>query len=260
LRIFQYVNRLIHYGYYGFLSRDPEKRYAARFQFLATLAKKSGFRMYNRNLWWIDDLKRLSAQWSALPKVQSVLKDRHYVLHSMAKSAAQLPGDTVECGVFLGAGSFVICLANENKPGHTHHVFDSFEGLSEPDSSDAPKDKRAYKWQKHDLAAPLERVQANLKRFAFVKYYQGWIPERFHEVKDRRFAFVHIDVDLYQPTHDSLAFFYERMIPGGIIICDDYGSTICPGATKAFDEFIADKPERYVVHLTTGQGYIVKQP
>ena len=72
-----------------------------------------------------------------------------------------------------------------------------------------------------------------------------------------KFSFVHIDVDLYEPTHDSLSFFYERLVPGGIIVCDDYGSEACPGAYKACNDFIADKPEE-IVHLTGGQGVIVK--
>jgi O-methyltransferase len=102
-------------------------------------------------------------------------------------------------------------------------------------------------------------VSANLKRFDFIHYYRGWIPTRFADVTNNRFSFVHIDVDLYQPTRDSLAFFYERMLRGGIILCDDYGSIHCPGATRAFDEFLADKPEKHVIQLTTGQGLIVKR-
>ncbi|HEX3704868.1 MAG TPA: TylF/MycF/NovP-related O-methyltransferase, partial [Vicinamibacterales bacterium] len=49
---------------------------------------------------------------------------------------------------------------------------------------------------------------------------------------------LHIDVDLYEPTRDSIAFLYERMNPGGIVVCDDYGFMTCPGATKAIDEFL----------------------
>ena len=50
-----------------------------------------------------------------------------------------------------------------------------------------------------------------LKDFNFIKTYKGWIPERFDEVKDRTFSFVHIDVELYQPTYDSLEFFFPRL-------------------------------------------------
>ena len=84
----------------------------------------------------------------------------------------------------------------------------------------------------------------------------GWIPSRFADVSAERFAFVHIDVDLYQPTRDSLTFFYERMLPGGIVLCDDYGFASCPGALRAMDEFFAGRPET-IIHLPTGQGMAI---
>ena len=175
-----------------------------------------------------------------------------------------------------GGTSFLICLANQfrapeselaqappcgSRAGRArrHHIFDSFEGLSEPSGPDRPSDARAWAWQRGDLSVPIETVRQNLRRFDFVAYHRGWIPERFHEVAERRFCFVHVDVDLYQPTRDSIEFFYERLVPGGVLLCDDYGFTTCPGARRAFDEFVADKPERSVVHLTTGQGLIVKR-
>jgi O-methyltransferase len=74
--------------------------------------------------------------------------------------------------------------------------------------------------------------------------------------KHERFSFVHLDVDLYQPTMDSLEFFYGKMSPGNIILCDDYGFVTCPGAKKAMDSFFADKPEE-IVSLPTGQGFVV---
>ena len=42
----------------------------------------------------------------------------------------------------------------------------------------------------------------------FVKIYKGWIPDRFEEVKDKNFSFVHLDVDLYEPTYESLNYFF----------------------------------------------------
>ncbi|TIX21118.1 MAG: methyltransferase, partial [Mesorhizobium sp.] len=73
----------------------------------------------------------------------------------------------------------------------------------------------------------------------------------------RRFALVHIDVDLYEPTRDALAFFYDRVCANGMIICDDYGSGLCPGARKAFDQFFENRPEG-IIELPTGQAIVVK--
>jgi hypothetical protein len=89
-----------------------------------------------------------------------------------------------------------------------------------------------------------------------VVFHPGWIPERFTDVAERRFCFLHLDVDLLQPTHDALEFFYPRMVPGGVILCDDYGFETCPGARLAVDGFFASRPEP-VVHLPTGQGLVI---
>lgn len=241
------------------LSPNSERRYTSQFELLDAVSRRLGFRLYNKHLQWHADDDYLRT-WNELRPGEQTVKDRRFVVYSMARSLENLPGDTAECGVFEGASSFLICRATEDAGrARPHHVFDSFQGLSEPGARDCPSDRLAFRWRKHDLCSPLDTVQRNLARFDFVHYYPGWIPERFAEVANRRFSFVHVDVDLYQPTMDSLQFFYDRMVPGGILLCDDYGFTTCPGARCAFDEFVASRPERSVIHLSTGQGFIVKQ-
>lgn len=242
------------------LSRDPVRRYEARYEMLHGVARRLGHRLYNSNLNWVSDREYVNA-WTGFPAARDEIKDRKFVLWSFAKSTANLAGDTAECGVFDGGSSYLMCLAREQVPGWSgqHHLFDSFEGLSEPEAVDVPSDERTYRWKKHDLAVSEGQVLENLQRFPFVVSHPGWIPTAFDEVADRQFSFVHVDVDLYEPTRDSLSFFYDRLVPGGVLLCDDYGSTACPGATKAFDDLVADRAERSVVHLTTGQGFIVKR-
>jgi hypothetical protein len=171
------------------------------------------------------------------------------MVHQLLKLTESVQGDTAECGVYKGATSYLICQAENGIP-RTHFIFDSFEGLSQPTTEEGNY------WTKGDLATSLERTRANLP-FPNVSYHKGWIPDRFEDVADRRFAFVHIDVDLGQPTLDSLKFFYPRMNRGGIIVCDDYGFLTCPGATKAFDEFQLGKPEK-IIAPPCGGGFIVK--
>ncbi len=131
-------------------------------------------------------------------------------------------------------------------------MFDSFEGIS------APLIEDGNYWEKGNLACSESVIRENLKEFDFVVYHKGCIPTKFQEVSDVKFCFVHLDVDLYQPTLDSLTFFYEKMIQGGIILCDDYGFTTCPGAKKAMDSFFSDKHEE-VVSLPTRQGFVVRK-
>lgn len=176
--------------------------------------------------------------------------DRKYTLDQLMKIVALIDGDTVECGAYEGASSFLMCRRIEGS-GRRHHVFDSFEGLSAPRAEDGGH------WAEGDLSCGEEAVREKLREFACVVYHKGWIPSQFGEVSDCRFAFVHIDVDLYQPTLESLSFFYDRLTRGGVILCDDYGFVTCPGAKLAMDDFFKDKPEE-IVGLSTGQGLVIK--
>lgn len=179
--------------------------------------------------------------------------ERKFAAIGLLQLTHGLPGDLAECGAYEGATAWFLADALR-RAGERRRVllFDSFEGLSAPDAVDG-----AY-WTRGDLTAAEERARANLREFEGVEFYRGWIPSRFAEVADRHFAFVHIDVDLHAPTRDSLEFFYPRTVAGGVIVCDDYGFTSCPGARKAMDDFFADRPEP-VVHLPTGQGFVIKR-
>jgi hypothetical protein len=180
--------------------------------------------------------------------------ERKYTVYQLMKSLYWLPGDIAECGTWNGGTAYFMALAGrEVARERPFHIFDSFEGLSPPTTPDGNF------WQAGDLAAPIEAVKAALIGFDDIHFYPGWIPTEFHHVADRRFCLVHIDVDLHDPTRDSLAFFYPRMVPGGIIVCDDYGSALCPGAREAIDDYLQDKSER-IIDLPTMQGLIIKRP
>lgn len=198
---------------------------------------------------WLDDQAFFNYYREFVGNVYNSA-DRKFFLRSLLSLVDGLPGDTVECGAYYAASSWLICDYFQNTD-KTHHIFDSFEGLSAPSTIDG-----AY-WQEGDMKVGEDLVREKLSPYR-VKTYKGWIPDRFAEVCDISFCFVHIDVDLYQPTLDSLSFFYPRMVPGGIILCDDYGFITCPGAKEAFDGYMQDKPEK-VIHAPTGQGFIVKK-
>lgn len=159
-------------------------------------------------------------------------------------------GDIAECGCARGLSSLELCLAartvDPNWTGDGFHVFDSFKGLSEPTEKDKRFDESdpVGAFLSANMAAgryafPAELVAGNLHReFPFVRLHPGWIPQIFSEQPDRTYRFVHIDVDLYQPTMDSLRYFFPRLAAGGVIITDDYN---WPGAKAAFDEFCGEQ-------------------
>jgi SAM-dependent methyltransferase len=231
------------------VARSAERRDAARFMALTRLASLlvPRYVLTDPEKAWFED-EEFFAAFDALEE-HNLTADRKYMLRQLLALVDRVPGDTAECGVYRGASSWFICDHFSASP-RTHHAFDSFQGLSAPRAIDG-----SY-WSQGDLSESEASARALLAGFD-VRFYCGWIPERFAEVATRTFAFVHIDVDLYEPTRDSLEFFYPRLSPGGLIILDDHGFTTCPGATRAADEFMAGRPEP-IISLTTGQGLIIR--
>jgi hypothetical protein len=206
----------------------------------------------DHKLWRTD--KDFLADYAQLSPHNPYSQDRKFTLREFARCTGRLNGAIAECGCYEGASAYYLA---KTQPACEIHLFDSFEGLSAPSTLDAPQVYDNPEWNRGDLRADEEKVRNRLRAFPNVKIHKGWIPEVLDVVTESRFRLVHIDVDLYQPTLDSLRFFYSRMNPGGVIILDDYGFTNCPGAFKATREFMRDKPE-CVIHLPTGQGVIIK--
>ena len=158
-----------------------------------------------------------------------------------------IEGDLIEVGVFEGGTAKLMADAYPNRP---IHLFDTFEGL--PDTIRVDKgDSKNYtvghckgtiETAKDYLLMPVRPngVKVWVDR-PNVFWYKGVFPETSDPVKDRRFAFAHIDVDIYQGTKDSLEFIYPRMNKGGLIIVHDYPAH--PGVKRAVDEFMVGKKD-----------------
>lgn len=177
--------------------------------------------------------------------------DRKFTLNQLLKLTLNLDGDIAECGVYKGASAFLMCKAHRNSD-RTIHLFDSFEGLSTPEECDGDY------WTSGDLRSTRKSVEESLAEFSNYRIYEGWIPDKFTEVSDKRFSFVHIDVDLLKPTLAAIEFFYPRLLSGGLMLMDDYGFASCPGAKKAADDYFRDMPES-IIMLSTGQAFVLKK-
>jgi hypothetical protein len=236
----------------------PSEKKIARHYALTRIARKLGFWLYGPEVSWFEH-PEFKQMWKDFPWKEGLIHERRFNLYNLAKAFSVIDGDLAECGAHRGRGSYLMLAANRHNQKHMYS-FDSFEGLSEPTDADASGDKRVQPWAMNDFAVAEEEAAANLAAFkGRFTLYKGWIPERFPEVSDRRFSLVHIDVDLYDPTLASVEFFWPRLNPGGLIVCDDYASRRCPGAKKAMDEFAASQGLR-VAELTTMQGLLFKPP
>lgn len=188
-------------------------------------------------------------------------RQRHYTLNYLLCNAlTQAAGDVCEVGCWRGLSTYQLAQRIKDSGKQVgFHVFDSFQGLSEFQDEDMCQEQKFDSDQiRSAFACPLPMVQGNLSEFDFIKFYPGWVPERFPEVASSGFAFVHIDLDLYQPIRDSFAFFYPLMAPRGVIVFDDYGFTAFPGARRAVDEVLQELDNPLFVPLPSGQAFLVK--
>ncbi len=184
-----------------------------------------------------------------------VTADRCYVIYRFCLHCLHFEGDFAECGVYKGGSAFLIAdtLSNSSSQGKQVHLFDTFSGMPAIANQDPSGMKEG---QLGDTS--LNAVKDYLQKFPYVVFHPGIIPETFEAVKNRKFALVHIDVDLYQTAKDCCNFFYDRMPSGGVMIFDDYGfAPFRYSAKKAVDEFFSDKPE-VLISLPTGQCVVIK--
>jgi O-methyltransferase len=181
--------------------------------------------------------------------------ERCYILLSLARNAVNLPGDFAECGVWKGGTALLLARVLNGRTSKTLYLFDSFEGLPEVDTE---KDPWFQKGQY--LAGCVIEVEELLRDYqCIVNIRPGWIPKTFEGLESRHYAFVHIDVDIYQSNLDCCKYFYPRMVSGGMMLFDEYAFAAAAGEKQAVDEFFADKPEIPIV-LVTGQALVLKLP
>lgn len=172
-----------------------------------------------------------------------------YQIHLAVKKTEKINGDIAEVGTYMGGSSKIICEARVNNK--SVHLFDTFEGLPVVGGKD-----NAEQFKKGDYLAPFEKVKNYLKQYPNVHFYKGLFPATAGPVMQRKFSFVHLDVDLYESTLHSIGFFYPRMERGGAILSHDYPEA--EGVKRAFDEFFADKPEMVVELPGCSQCIVVK--
>ena len=170
-----------------------------------------------------------------------------YQIFMAVEKTEKIDGDIAEVGSYKGGSAKLICEAKGNKK---LHLFDTFDGLPNPCHNDCPKE-----FHKGQYSASLESVRNYLKKYQNVHLYKGLFPSTAEPIKNKKFSFVHLDLDLYKGTLASIEFFYPRMSKGGILISHDYINTM--GIRKAFDDFFKDKPEP-IIEMSGSQCLIVK--
>jgi macrocin-O-methyltransferase TylF-like protien len=166
-----------------------------------------------------------------------------------------VPGARAECGAYRGATALLLCHAWRSRQpdfkGRDFYLIDSFSGTSASVEHDlipvrgddgAPRMESFFPAGKTDTSA--DEVRRHLSDFPEARVCAGWIPQVFAGLTERNWAFVHLDLTLFEPTAASLEYFYPRLSAGGVIVCD--GSIFCPGAEKAWHQFCSRHDVPYI--------------
>lgn len=226
--------------FYVLFSRDP------RYQQAVPLALYAP--------WKID--KEFRRTYKAIFANTLVDQYRCYELWSLVEQSQKLGhGSIIEVGVWQG-GTGVLMAHRALQCGITDPVYlcDTFSGVVKASDKDS-----FYKGNEHADTSQVI-VERLVEQFGLhqVKILKGIFPdETAHLIGDDKFRLCHVDVDVYQSAKDVVAWIWDRMVIGGIIVYDDYGFLGCDGITKLVEEQ-RSLPDRLVFHNLNGHAIVVK--
>jgi O-methyltransferase len=154
-----------------------------------------------------------------------------------------VPGDVAEVGV--GEGGTAVLL-NHHFPDRKLLLFDTFTGF---DARDLARNEALGLGAAPYSLSPSsgEQVLGALPRPDKAELHPGWFPESTVGLGDRRFALVHIDVGLYQPTYAALKWFSGRVSRRGYLLVADYEHRSAVGVGRAVRQHAEETGASYVV-------------
>jgi len=155
------------------------------------------------------------------------------------------------------------------------HLFDSFEGICEPDaridgaraiSEAGPAhaggrltpvpgiyDKLGGHGTLEECRHLLERAIGHPPRL--LRYHRGWFQRTVPAADIPKIAILRLDGDWYASTKVCLDYLLDSVVAGGFVIIDDYGTY--EGCQRAVDETLARRPA-FLQHVDLGCRYFVK--
>ena len=185
------------------------------------------------------------------------------------KRINDLAGDVLEFGVYKGASLVRWATFREITENSFTRKIIGFDAFGEfPISPDASSADHLFV-EKFSAAGGdgLDIVETekiiNHKGFENVKLIKGdvlnTLPNFLQENPHTRISMLHLDMDIYEPTLYVLEKLWDRIVPGGLVVIDDYNDV--EGATKAVDEFIGNLDNAPQIHANPyyfKPSYIIK--
>lgn len=136
------------------------------------------------------------------------------------------PGVIVECGCFKGASTANLSLVAQ-LCGRRLHVFDSFEGLPEPDEEDRAhivlSQGEVHTYEVGAYAGTLEEVRANISAHGAIsvcEFHKGFVEETLPSFEEP-VAFAYVDVDLVSAVRTCIQYLWPRLEDGSYFFTDE---------------------------------------
>lgn len=213
--------------------------------------------------------------WRAIESFTMTTPERIHALRLAVRFvvANNLPGAIVECGVWRG-GSMMAVAQELVAAGARRdlYLFDTFEGMTNPGPEDhsltgesaASLLKKSSKADSSGIwcIAGEEDVRKNLASTGCdmdsVFLMKGPVEQTLWGTLPDKISILRLDTDWYQSTKLELEVLYPRLVPGGVLIIDDYG--YWRGARQAVDEYFELHPPRPLLVRIDSTGRIGIKP
>jgi hypothetical protein len=168
----------------------------------------------------------------------------HFELY---KSILDLPGHVVECGVFKGASLIRFATFREILESPYSREIIGFDAFGKFPHQQDPLDKTFINNFEQSAGDGISIDELNKvfqhKLFNNIQLIPGdiidTVPSYVNEHPELKISLLHLDVDVYQPSVVILNSLYDKVVKGGLIVFDDYGTV--SGETSAIDEFFTGK-------------------
>lgn len=186
----------------------------------------------------------------------------------------QVPGDIVECGVWRGGSMMAVArsLVRLKDSSRTLWLYDTFDGMSEPDEDDVDLTGNAARHLLDEQSmedplsiwcrSPFDEVRRNLESTGYgldnMRFVAGMVEETIPASLPERISLLRLDTDWYESTLHELTHLYPRLSPGGVLIIDDYGHW--QGCRRAVDEYFASQGVSIFLHRIDYTGRLAIKP
>ena len=189
---------------------------------------------------------------------------RVYICCWAAERAKELEGDFVECGVNSGflSRAAMNYIDFKSMNDRKFYLFDTYCGIPEEQISASEKKlgivESNIKLYSHDI---YDDVKDTFKDFDNAVLIKGIVPDTLPQAKTDRVCYLSIDMNCVIPEVAALEYFWDKLVPGALVILDDYGFSAGNSGyinqKLAIDAF-ASRRGTSVLSLPTGQGLMIK--